>query len=112
MISAGRLDKRVRFDSPTPTEDGFGGREDGWTAQMTVWACYTRLRGGETVLASRLEGRQPTVIRVRASSAARAITTDWRAVDVRTGETFNIRSIVETQDRAWLDITAESGVAT
>lgn len=111
-MSAGRLYERVRFEKPFRTSDGYGGFEDGWETQFTLGAHYTWLRGTETVLAARLEGRQPTVIRVRASSDTRGITTDWRAVDERSGEIFNIRSIIETDNRAYFDITAESGVAT
>lgn len=111
-MSAGKLDKRIAFESPVETSDGAGGTVDGWAAQFTVSAGYTRLRGGETVLASRLSGTQPTVIRVRASTQSRLITTDWRGVDARSGEVFNIRAIIESDDRAYLEITAESGVAT
>lgn len=110
-MAAGKLYETVRFERPFRTEDGYGGFEEGWEAQMTVHAHYTRMRGGETVMAARLEGKQPTVIRVRASSDTRSITTDWRAVDTRSGEIFNLRSILETDNRAYLDIMAESGVA-
>jgi len=111
-MSAGKLDKRIAFESPVDTADGAGGTVRGWAAQFTVAAGYMRLRGGETVLASRLSGTQPTVIRVRASTQARRVTTDWRGVDARTGEIFNLRAIIESDDRAFLEITAESGVAT
>jgi head-tail adaptor len=110
-MAAGKLDKRVAFESPIKVSDGYGGTENGWVPQFTVSADYIRLRGGETVLASRLSGTQPTVIKVRASSSTRLVTTDWRARDARSGEVFNIRSIIESDDRAYLDIAAESGVA-
>ena len=112
MMRAGKLDRKMTFQSPFETEDGLGGREDGWTDAFTVRAGYTRLRGTEAVMAARLEGRQPTVIRVRASADTRRIDTDWRAIDTRSGEIFNIRSVIETDDRRWIDITGESGVAT
>jgi SPP1 family predicted phage head-tail adaptor len=111
-MSAGRLNQRVAFESPDDASNGAGGTLEGWAAEFTVWAGYRRLRGGETVQAARLAGSQPTVITVRTSSQARRITTDWRARDDRTGEIFNIRAIIETDDRAMLEITAESGVAT
>jgi len=31
--------------------------------------------------------------------------------DERTGEVYNIRSIVQTDDRLWLELTCERGVA-
>ena len=115
------MQMRIVFDSPSPVSDGQGGQEDGWTEEFETDARFTWLRGGETVMASRLEGRQPVVIRVRKSGLSDAITTDWRIRDTRdgafdsseywTGPVYNIRSIVPTDDRRWYDITAESGVA-
>lgn len=102
----------VAFEANLATDDGGGGVVGAFGEQFRTRASYTRLRGGEGVLAARLEGRQPTVIRVRRFSRTRSVTTDWRIRDVRTDEIFNIRTIVETDDRLWLDMTAESGVAT
>lgn len=110
-MNAGRLNKRVAFERPLETSNGAGGTIEGWAPEFTVWAVYRRLRGGETVQAARLAGSQPTVITVRSSVQARRVTTDWRARDERTGEVFNLRAIVETDDRSMLEITAESGVA-
>lgn len=108
--TAGQLYEKVAFESLGQTDDGYGGTVEDWTEQFSRRAAYTRLRGSEPVLAARLEGRQPTVIRVRADSSTRTITTDWRARDARSGEVFNIRSVIRTEDRQWIDITAESGV--
>lgn len=110
-MGAGSLHHKVTFESPTSDPDGYGGAIEGWTEEFTCRAAYTRLRGTETVMAARLEGRQPAVIRVWASSETRAVTTDWRITDARSGEVFNIRSKIETEDRRWIDFTAESGVA-
>jgi SPP1 family predicted phage head-tail adaptor len=110
-MSAGKLYERVAFESPVEVSDGYGGTINGWAAQFTVSAHFVRLRGGETVLASRLSGTQPTIIKVRQSSDTKQVTTDWRARDARSGEVFNIRSIIESDDRAYLEFTAESGVA-
>lgn len=110
-MTAGKLYERVTFDSPTETPDGYGGTISGWTEEFTVRAGYRRLRGGETVLASRLSGTQPTIIKVRQSSDTKRVTTDWRARDARSGEVFNIRSPIESDDRAYLEFIAESGVA-
>jgi len=111
-MGAGALREYVDFESPYADPDGYGGVEAGFVYQFRCRAQYTRLRGTETVMAARLSGRQPTIVRVRASRASRDATTDWRIVDRRTGEIFNIRSKIESEDRAWIDFTAESGVAT
>lgn len=112
MIGAGRLDRRVLFQRPVETDDGHGGVEVGWAPITQVWANYRYLRGGETVQAARLSGVQPVVITVRNSCKAREITTGARAIDARTGAVMNIRSgPVPTDDRQFLEFTAESGVA-
>lgn len=111
MTGAGDLRNRVVLQKQSQTSDGAGGVTTPWADQFVVWAGYTHLRGGEGVLAGRLEGRHPQVVRVRASSQTRQITTDWRLRDRRTGSVFNIRDITPTEDRAYIDLLCESGVA-
>jgi head-tail adaptor len=113
--SAGALFEKVAFDemgegNPDSPAD-YGNTVTDWQEQFRVRAAYIHLRGGEAVLAGRLEGRHVQVIRVRASSQTRLISTDWRARDVRTGEAFNVRDVTPSDDRMWLDILAESGIA-
>ncbi|KTR07375.1 hypothetical protein NS365_04580 [Aureimonas ureilytica] len=90
--------------------DGYGNTRPGpFVPAITVSAHIRYLKGSETVIASRLAGRQPVVIRVRRTAQTRDIKTDWRATDTRTGQVYNVRAIVPSADRAFLDITAESG---
>jgi hypothetical protein len=76
-----------------------------------VFARRQFVRGGEDVMAARLEGRQPVVLTVRKSTDTDDITTDWRATDARTGAVYNIRTVQPSEDRAWIDLLCESGVA-
>lgn len=108
---AGQLIERVAFDKKGTALDGLGGTGAAWVEQFQCRAGYTHLRGGETVLAARLEGTHTIVIRVRSSTETRTITTDWRTRDVRTGKVYNVRDITPTEDRMFLDILAQSGVA-
>ena len=111
MANSGQLTERFAFDSPTSTANGGGGVEIGWAVQHECWARVSYLRGSEPVIAARLVGRQPVVIRIRTSAAARGIGTDWRARDMRTGAIYAIKTgPVPSLDRAYLDFTAESGV--
>jgi len=67
------------------------------------------LRGGETVAAARLVGRQPVIVTVRRDSEAALIDTDWRC---RYNEMIGaVRSIQPSDDRADLEIMVEFGVA-
>lgn len=110
-MTSGAMDYRVAFDAATGSVTATGGQVTAWVEQIArVWAAIRFLRGGETVIAARLTGRQPAVVTVRASAATRLITTDWRMRDLRSGEVYAIRAIVPSDDRAYLELTCESGV--
>ncbi len=111
MTDAGELDQRYAFAKKGSASDGYGGTTTAYVDQFTVWAGVTHLRGGETVMAGRLQGKHPQVVRIRSSSQSRQITTDWRARDTKTGTVFAIRDITPTSDRLFLDVLCESGVA-
>lgn len=105
------LQELVAFDEPVETADDYGGVATSFAERLRAHAHFRYLRGGETVQARRLEGVQPVVVTIRQSALARTITTDWRMRDVRRGHTYNIRSIVPTDDRVYLELTCERGVA-
>lgn len=110
-FGSGDLRERVAFEARTQVDDGYGNSAGAWSERFQRRAGFTFLRGSEAVIASRLQGRQPVIIRVRSDSATRAITTDWQIRDLRTETAYAVRSIIQTSDRMWIDITAESGVA-
>lgn len=83
--SAGELRERMSFQARSTVDDGFGGQVPGgaFATSFTVWARLMPLHGGEGVLAGRLQGTQPYVITVRASSQTRQIDESWQVVDAR-----------------------------
>jgi len=108
-INAGDLIQSVAFDIITEVPDGQGG----FTRKpetIKTRAHYRFLRGGESVIASRLSGVQPVVVTVRRSQKTRQITTSTTMRDLRTGTKYNIRAVVTTDDRRFVEITAQSGV--
>ena len=112
---AGKLRDRLHFQRRALVDDGYGNEQSGdWETQFTADASLVPLRGGETVLAARLSGIQPFVIRIRSNVASREVNTSWRIVDARQpSRVFNIMAIVDPDNKnAWLDITATQGVAT
>lgn len=112
MTTPGQLDQRITFRSRGPHVGPDDGNTEGEFAdRFTLNARRQFLRGSETVQAARLEGRQPVLFSVYASSLSRQITTDWQARDARTGQVFAIKAVNPTEDRAWIEILAESGVA-
>lgn len=111
-MSSGTLRHRIAFECRTPAEDGYGNVRGSWTLQFTAWARVTPLKGNETVVAERLQGNQPVVIRVRFSDQAFRIAPDWRARDARTGCTYNITAAANMDEkRRFIDVLAVSGGA-
>lgn len=117
---AAPLLNHVAFDEPTQADNGQGGTISGWLERFCTRAHFKYLRGGETVLQARLSGQQTVVVKVRNSAAARSITPVWRMRDLHRGSTagefpgviYNIRSIIPSDDRLYLELTCQSGVAT
>lgn len=113
MMDAGKMNNLVVFEEPARVDDGYGGTEEGWGNPVIADASFRFLRGGETVKASRLAGRQPVVVTVYDHSQTRAVRTAWRMRDLRTGEVYNVRAgPVPSDDHQYLEFTVESGVAT
>ena len=121
---AGRLVEKVAFDQRVSQHDGYGNEQEQFVEQFERRAGFTFLRGGEAVIASRLEGRQPIVVRVRRDSDTLKIQPDWRMRNARDGAwqgtspdqywdgpIYAVHSIAPTEDRQFLDIMVESGVA-
>jgi SPP1 family predicted phage head-tail adaptor len=120
-MSAGELRERVIFQSRTPAEDGDGAGnfEGAWQERFRCAARLTPLKGSETVIASRLAGNQPLIIKVRSSAQCREVTTDWRILNARLRDVkgdptaYNIRSFMNTDEkREYIDFLCDSGVAT
>lgn len=113
-MNAGDLYRSVVFEAPTNAPDGHGGTEVGWdaTGGIRERAHFKFLRGGETVQAARLSGRQPVVVTVRNHPSILAINAGWRMRDLETGKSYNVRTDpVRTDDRVWAEILVEGGVA-
>lgn len=119
--SAGELQHRVAFDkrfdvtvnSPpdSPSVPDYGVTVGDWEEQFQERVGFIHLRGSETVMQSRLQSQHPLVMYVRASERSRGITPEWRARDIRTGITYNIRDVTPNEDRRWIDILCQSGMA-
>ncbi|MCZ7451038.1 phage head closure protein [Agrobacterium rhizogenes] len=109
--SAGDLFHCVAFDVREEVDRGDGVTVGNWVEKFQVRAGFTPLRGGEAVLAGRLQGQQNQIVYVRASRKTLEVNADWRVRDVRSGVSYNIREITRTRDRLWLDFLCQSGVA-
>lgn len=110
-VTAGDIRFRVDFLSRAPRVDGAGNTEGPYEVRFRRWARITPLKGGEEVMAARLQGTQPAIIRVRSDSNTRQVTSQWRARDTINNVDYNIRTLSNIDERnIWLDIMAEAGV--
>lgn len=106
-MTAGRLSERVAFDAPDGGTDAFGGETEAWTEHHVCAAQWTYGKGNESVQAAREAGRKSYKIKVRSSTATRAITEAYRMRDVRRGTVYNIREVDAITDRAWVHLVVE-----
>lgn len=109
---AGSLSGRVAFLEPDEIPDGYGGHTTGYVERFQDAARLQPRVGSETVIASRLQGVQPYTLTVRSSTATRAVTPAWRVRNVRSGKTYNIKAVVNIDERnAWLELLVVEGEA-
>ena len=112
MTGAGELRHLIAFDKRIDAQDDYGNSQSSFEEQFVVAAKVQAKFGGEAVTAARLTGQQPVTIIVRQCEQTRQIKVDWRARDVRSGDEYAIRSIVDPDDkRAYFEILTQTGVA-
>ncbi|MGF9564163.1 head-tail adaptor protein [Neorhizobium sp. BT27B] len=113
-MSAGNRRQVVLLQRRAMVDDGYGNEQAGdFATVFESTAELIPLKGSEPVIASRLTGVQPYVVRIPSCSAAREVTTAWRIVDKRDPRRiFNITSIADMdQKNRMLDIMATQGEA-
>lgn len=110
---AGSLSERVTFQKRTEQDDGYGNPVSGpFADQFTEPARLVPRMGSEPVIAARLTGLQPFTLTVRSSTRTRDITPAWRAVNARSGKTYNVKTAVNPDERnAYLDMLVVEGEA-
>lgn len=108
--SNARFRELIAFDRRIVDDDTVGNPLGEWKEQFRARARVQPLKGGEHVVAGRLSGQQPVVIRVHWTEQADAVTPAWRARNVRTGKTYNITSSADmTERKRHMDFLAVSG---
>lgn len=105
-MDASALSSRVTFQSPIHWRDADGQQQHGWRPEFREWVKVHYLRGGESVMASRMQSRNPAILTVRASRQAERITSEWRALV--NGKAFEVKEDPRpTPDRAFYEMLAE-----
>ena len=108
--TAQELSHRVAFGDRVEVDDGYGNTRGEFQAKFTRWAALRHRGGSESVMASRLEGRNVLGVYVRKDTETRTITSDWRMMD-ETGTEYAINIVDAVTDRRFVYIQAQSGVA-
>lgn len=103
------MDEVVAFQALASKSDGYGNEVDAYQTRFEVRAHFRFLRGGEKVIAQRLQGVQPVVVTIWRSPDTEAIQTSWRMKDLITGTVYAIRSKIPTDDNLYFELTCESG---
>nr|WP_313011930.1 phage head closure protein [Brucella intermedia] len=112
-ITANALRDRVRLEKREEIDDGYGNTYGQWVPQFERDACILPSKGGETVIASRLQSVQPALIIVRFDTETATITPTWRLIETRSGTVYNIRTAADMERRRrFITLLCESGVAT
>jgi len=103
----------VAFDKRTPDIVGDAGITPGdWVEQFKERAAVTWLRGSEPVIAQRLQGVNPVVVRVRSSARTRLIDSSWRVrLKGRNNLALSIVSLMPDQRDFYIEITCQAGVS-
>lgn len=105
-MTAGQLTKRVTLLEPVKGLDEDRQPVIRYEDAGTVWCNVRWLRGGESVMQSRLASKSPAILTVRSSSVTRRVTSEWRVVI--DGKRFEVREDPrESDDRAFLEFLAE-----
>jgi len=110
---AGALSEIVAFESRAVVDDSMGNEISGdWTERFKANARIQPIKGGENVIADRLQGTQPMVIRVRYEPQTLSANTDWRVRDLRAGTIYQIKSSANMDEkRRYIEFLAVSGIA-
>lgn len=110
-MAAGKLHELYGFDKRSSAPDGYGNTEGEWVEQFQQRGGASYFRGIEKADDAASNTTQKLIIKVRASTAAKAVTNAWRIRDVRSDETYNVIAPEPTLDRLYIDFIVESGVA-
>ena len=112
-ITASDLRDRVSLEKREEIDDGYGNVYGQWVPQFERDACILPSKGGETVIASRLQEIQPALIIVRFDPETVTITAAWRLIETRSGTIYNIRTAADMERRRrFITMLCEAGVAT
>lgn len=102
-----RLEVKAVFFSPSEGQRSeTGGSKSGLSEEFSAWAAVRFLRGGESVLASRMQGRRPAILIMRKRRLLDQIQLDW-IVRIM-GDDYHVRELPRLrEDSATVEMLVE-----
>lgn len=112
-MPAGKLRFQVAFDKRAAAADGgYGSKPGDWVEQFRRSCGIQYLRGGEQVIEQRMAGVVPAVLTVRVDSQTRLIDNSWRARDLASGASYNLRAVPPDDGKPlYMDFLCSTGTA-
>jgi SPP1 family predicted phage head-tail adaptor len=106
-LTPGSLDRQISIYTPTRTEDGSGGYTVVDTLVKTLWAKIVPVSGTERIIAANIAAVGMMRFYTRFTDSI------TEQMTIRYNDrSYNIRSIIDVEEqREWLEILAEKGVA-
>lgn len=109
---AGPLRELLIAESREALDDGMGNTISGpWVEQSRHPAALDARRGGESVIAGRLQGTVAYIATARYSGLAAAVQPEWRFVDARSSAVYAILTAIPRPKRDYIDFDIVLGVA-
>lgn len=90
-------------------DDGYGNILSDWVEQFRARGERRYDKGGESVIAARLQGVQPVKIIIRTSASSALVCEDWKVVDANSGTSYNIMAKTELPRRQYFELLCKSG---
>lgn len=103
-MRAATLDRRVRIESRSPSQDGIGQPVDTWASVATVWANLKTNTGVGAVRSDADVSIVKASIRIRHRDD---VAEGMRAVMIDTGDAYLIKSILPVGRKEALDLVCE-----
>lgn len=107
-LAAGSLDRRVRIERATPSDNGLNTTE-AWSELATIWARYIPARGQEAREQMGQEGRLLATFQLRWSAKVSVVVeAGFRLRFPVEGQVWDIKSAIEIGRREGIEIVAEA----
>jgi head-tail adaptor len=109
MTGAGQLNRVMRFQKRTMSDDGFGGTVPGPFATVFTAHCRFVVRAGDELVISNVpRGVRTVEITTRDHAGSRQVNTTWRVLDASNNE-YAVKLVKPDEKGTFITFVAEQG---